>query len=147
MFVSIALDPGSEGRARELADLLGQYGFEKIQRGLWESAFVSPDTLIRLKKDLDRATDAFDRIRIFQFPVDGTLALTSLREKKWRRMVARGVGFEIPAAPPPQIPARPSRPAGRGKSAARAGQGQKPAIRPARPAPGRRGPRSPESRP
>jgi CRISPR-associated protein Cas2 len=90
MFVSIAVDPGSEGRAKELADLLGQYGFDKVQRGLWESAFVSPETLTRLKKDLDRATDSFDRLRIFQFPVDGTLALTTLKDKKWRRMVAKG---------------------------------------------------------
>jgi CRISPR-associated protein Cas2 len=102
MFVSIALDPGSEGRARELADLLGQYGFDKIQRGLWESAFVSPETLIRLKKDLDRATDAFDRLRIFQFPVDGTLALTSLRDKKWRRLVAKGAGGIPPQQALPQ---------------------------------------------
>jgi CRISPR-associated protein Cas2 len=90
MFVSIAVDPGSEGRAKELADLLGQYGLDRVQRGLWESAFVSPETLNRLKRDLDRATDAFDRLRIFQFPVEGTLALTTLRDKKWRRMVARG---------------------------------------------------------
>jgi CRISPR-associated protein Cas2 len=90
MFVSVAIDPGSESRAKELADLLGQYGFDKIQRGLWETAFMAPDTLIRLKRDLDKATDAFDRIRIFQFPVEGTLALTTLREKKWRRMIARG---------------------------------------------------------
>jgi CRISPR-associated protein Cas2 len=90
MFVSIAVDPGSEGRARELADLLSQYGFEKIQRGLWESAFVSPDTLNRLKRDLDRATDAFDRLRLFQFPVNGTLVLSTLRDKKWRRLVAKG---------------------------------------------------------
>jgi CRISPR-associated protein Cas2 len=103
MFVSIALDPGSEGRAKELADLLGQYGFDKIQRGLWESAFVSPETLLRLKKDLDRTTDAFDRLRIFQFPVEGTLALTSLRDKKWRRMVAKGAGIvpQGPVKPPP----------------------------------------------
>jgi CRISPR-associated protein Cas2 len=96
MFVSIALDPGSEGRAKELADLLAQYGFEKIQRGLWESAFISPETLNRLKKDLDRATDAFDRLRIFQYPVEGVLAITTLKEKKWRRMVARKPG----AVPP-----------------------------------------------
>jgi CRISPR-associated protein Cas2 len=103
MFVSIALDPGSEGRAKELADLLGQYGFDKIQRGLWESMFVSPETLVRLKKDLDRATDAFDRLRIFQFPVDGTLALTSLRDKKWRRMVAKGADIisRQPVSPQP----------------------------------------------
>jgi CRISPR-associated protein Cas2 len=92
MFVSIAVDPGSEGRAKELAELLGLYGFEKVQRGLWESAFVSADTLNRLKRDLDKATDAFDRLRLFQFPIDGTLVLTSLREKQWRRMVARNTG-------------------------------------------------------
>ena len=90
MFVSIAIDPGSERRAMELADLLGQYGFTKVQRGLWESAFVSSDTLNRLKRDLDRATDAFDRLRLFQFPFQGTLALSTLKEKKWRRMVAKG---------------------------------------------------------
>jgi CRISPR-associated protein Cas2 len=121
MFVSIALDPGSEGRARELADILGQYGFEKIQRGLWESAFVSPETLIRLKKDLDQATDAFDRLRIFQFPVEGTLALTSLRDKKWRRMVAKGAG----------VPPARSQAAVRGTQSAKPGARQ---TKPARPA-------------
>jgi CRISPR-associated protein Cas2 len=133
MFVSIALDPGSEGRARELADLLGQYGFEKIQRGLWESAFVSPETLIRLKKDLDQATDAFDRLRIFQFPVEGTLALTTLRDKKWRRMVARGAALEGSAQAP-----------------VRGTQGKTPAARrqgPVRPPSRRQGPGSPGSRP
>ena len=109
MFVSVAIDPGSEGRAKELADLLGQYGFDKIQRGLWESAFVSMETLNRLKRDLDRATDAFDRIRIFQFPLEGTLALTTLREKKWRRMVARG-GPEMTVQGQEAKPSAPVRP-------------------------------------
>jgi len=94
MFVSIAMDAGSEGRAKELADLLAQYGFIKIQRGLWESVDVSTGMLARLKRDLDRATDAFDRLRFFQFPMEGTLVLSSLREKKWRRMVARSADAE-----------------------------------------------------
>lgn len=89
MFVSVAVDPGSEERAREIADLLGRYGFEKVQRGLWESAVVTPPSLDRLKRDLDRATDAYDRVRVYQFPVDGTLVISGLREKKWRRLVAR----------------------------------------------------------
>jgi CRISPR-associated protein Cas2 len=88
MFVSVALDPGSQGRAKELADLLAQYGFQEVQGGLWESALVTPQVLSRLKTDLDRATDAFDRLRIFQFPVNGTLELSALRDKKWRRMTA-----------------------------------------------------------
>ncbi|MDR1420814.1 MAG: CRISPR-associated protein Cas2 [Treponema sp.] len=115
MFVSIAVDPGSEGRARELADLLGQYGFDKVQRGLWESAFISLETLNRLKRDLDRATDAFDRLRIFQFPMEGTLVLTSLRDKKWRRMIARGAGTgetEAPDGRPRGARQPPRRPAG-----------------------------------
>jgi CRISPR-associated protein Cas2 len=110
MFVSVAVDPGSEGRAKELADLLAQYGFEKIQRGLWESAFVTEETLNRLKRDLDRATDAFDRIRLFQFPLEGTLALTTLRDKKWRRMVARSAEKTEPRPPAkrkaPPVPAK-----------------------------------------
>jgi len=101
MFVSIAVDPGSEERAKELADLLMQYGFEKVQRGLWESTVISPETLSRVKRDLDRSTDAFDRLRIFQFPVDGTLVLSTLKDKKWRRLVAKGgdAQAKVPAAP------------------------------------------------
>jgi CRISPR-associated protein Cas2 len=107
MFVSIAVDPGGEGRAKELAELLIQYGFDKVQRGLWESTVVSPETLNRLKRDLDRATDAFDRIRIFQFPVDGTLVLTTLKDKKWRRLVAKGgettAPIKVPLAKPAAV--------------------------------------------
>jgi len=102
MFVSIALDPGSEGRAREMADLLARYGFEKVQRGIWESTMMAPTTLDRLKHDLDRACDAYDKIRIFQFPLEGTLVVSALKDKKWRRLVAK-----IPAAAPiPVVPVR-----------------------------------------
>jgi CRISPR-associated protein Cas2 len=107
MFVSIAVDPGGEGRAKELAELLIQYGFDKIQRGLWESTVVSPETLGRLKRDLDRSTDAFDRLRIFQFPVDGTLVLSTLRDKKWRRLVARGGEVPVQAVPVKVVPVTP----------------------------------------
>jgi CRISPR-associated protein Cas2 len=102
MFVSIAVDPGSVGRAMELADLLAQYGFKMVQRGLWESTAISPDTLTRIKRDLDRATDASDKLRLFQFPMEGTLVLSSLKNKKWRRMVAREAG---PARPVSRAPA------------------------------------------
>ena len=89
MFVSIAVDSGSMERAKELADLLGQYGFKMVQRGLWESTNVTVDTLNRVKRDLDRATDSNDRLRMFQYPLEGTLVLSSLKDKKWRRLVAK----------------------------------------------------------
>ena len=87
MFVSIALDPGSEERGRELADLLAQYGFKRVQKFMWESTSISADTLTRVKRDLDKATDGFDRLRLFQFPFEGTLVVSSLIEKKWRRLM------------------------------------------------------------
>ena len=101
MLVSIAVDPGSKERAKELADLLAQYGFKMIQRGLWESTTVSLDTLNRVKRDLDMATDANDRLRLFQFPMEGTLVLSSLSNKKWRRLVAKDI--EIVTAPPQKV--------------------------------------------
>ena len=94
MYVAVAVDAGSEARAKELADLLAQYGLMKVQRGLWESADISPAALTRIKRDLDKATDAFDRLRFFQFPMEGTMVLTTLRDKKWRRMVARDADAE-----------------------------------------------------
>ena len=100
MFVSVAMDTGSEDRARELADLLAQYGFQRVQRGLWESAMVSPGTLDRLKRDLDRATDGFDKLRFFQFPMEGALVLSSLRDKKWRRTAVRDAGTAAEAGHP-----------------------------------------------
>ena len=89
MYVSIAVDPGSHERAGELASLLAQYGFKKVQRGVWECHSLSLDTLNRVKSDLDKATDDSDRLRLFQFPLDGTLVISTLAEKKWRRMVAK----------------------------------------------------------
>ena len=107
MFVSIAVDASSEERAKELADLLAQYGFEKIQRGLWESTAVSQATLERVKRDLDKATDGMDRLRIFQFPMEGTLVLSSLRDKKWRRIMAINNSSEktVPQKTKPNVPA------------------------------------------
>jgi CRISPR-associated protein Cas2 len=89
MFVSVALDPGSEERARELSDLLLRYGFEKVQRGLWESTSIAQPSLDRLKSDLDRATDAYDRLRLYQYSTDGVFVVSFMKEKKWRRLVAR----------------------------------------------------------
>ena len=99
MFVSVVVDPGSEERARELADLLGRYGFEKIQRGLWESTSIAQDLIGQLKRDMDRATDSYDRIRIYQYPMDGFFVISGMREKKWRRLVAKQPAAAVMGTP------------------------------------------------
>ena len=106
MFVSIAVDAGSDVRARELAELLAQYGLQRVQRGLWESVTISPGTLSRIKRDLDKATDGSDKLRLFQFPLEGTLVLSSLRDKKWRRTVARNADAVPPKKTAPKGPVK-----------------------------------------
>lgn len=89
MFVSVILDPGGEESARQLAELLATYGFEKVQRACWESASVSDATLIKLKQEIDQLTDYYDSVRLYQFPVEGLMAITVLIKKKWKRIVVR----------------------------------------------------------
>jgi len=93
MFVSVMIDPGGEESAAHLSELLTFYGFERVQRACWESSTVSEKQLATLKREIDRLTDYYDVIRIYQYPVEGVLAISSLAEKKWRKLLIR----------PPQI--------------------------------------------
>jgi CRISPR-associated protein Cas2 len=46
---------------------------------------VTNERLARLKHDMDRVTDSYDRARFYQYPLDDTLVITDLETKKWRR--------------------------------------------------------------
>lgn len=87
MFVSIVLEPGSIDSARNIFTLLGHMGFKKIQKSCWENTSLSETDLTSLKKEIDRYTDYYDNIRIYQFPLEGKFVITELKEKKWRRCV------------------------------------------------------------
>jgi len=87
MFVAVASEFAAEDHRRAAEELLVRYGFQRVLAGSWESAAVSEDALGRLKRDLDRVTDSDDSLRIYQYPVGGTLAITVLKEKRWRRLV------------------------------------------------------------
>ena len=87
MFVAVASEFAAEDHRRAAEELLARYGFQRVLAGSWESAAVSEDDLGRLKRDLDRVTDADDSLRFYQYPVGGTLAITVLKEKRWRRLV------------------------------------------------------------
>lgn len=89
MFVSVVLDPGQVDSARALASLLTQYGFKKMQRACWEHASITDKKLSLLKKDIDRVTDYYDCVRLYQYPVEGMFAITELNKKKWKRCMLR----------------------------------------------------------
>lgn len=89
MFISIILDPGSIDSAKALTEVLKQYGFKKVQRACWESTTIGEQIFIKLKQDIDRVTDYYDTIRIYQFPLNGLFAITELSKKKWRRCLIK----------------------------------------------------------
>ena len=89
MFVSIVCDFATEDHRKAAHDVILQYGFSKVQADAFESAAMSESSLTRLKKDLDRLSDSYDSIRFYQYPVEETLAITVLKEKKWRRLIVK----------------------------------------------------------
>jgi len=89
MFVAVVCDMGSEDSRSALYNLLPQYGFERVQKACFECATITEKQLGGLKRDIDKITDSYDTLRLYQFPVEGTLALTILKDNKWRRVVVR----------------------------------------------------------
>ena len=89
MFVAVVCELGSDDNRDEVHALLRQYGFESVYAELFESVTIKESLLPRLKRDLDRITDSYDRMRIYQYPMEETLVITTLRNKKWRKSILR----------------------------------------------------------
>jgi CRISPR-associated protein Cas2 len=83
MFVAVACDFSNPDHKDAISDLLLQYGFKRVFGSLFESAAIDEPSLTRLKIDIDRGTDSYDTIRIYQYPMENTLVVTSLEKKKW----------------------------------------------------------------
>jgi CRISPR-associated protein Cas2 len=89
MFVSVMLDPGGVDTAKSLASVLSHYGFRKVQRACWESVDIDVLQLSYLKREIDRVTNYYDTVRMYQYPVKGMFAITELHRKKWRRCILK----------------------------------------------------------
>jgi CRISPR/Cas system-associated endoribonuclease Cas2 len=89
MFVAVACEFANDDHRKAGHDLLVQYGLRKVLKDAFESATLSENALNRLKRDLDRIADSYDSLRFYQYPVDGTFAITILKEKKWRRLIVK----------------------------------------------------------
>ena len=83
VYVAVFLELAGDGRA--VQEVVLQYGFKRVLRSLYESTTIAPERLARLKKDIDRMTDSYDRVRFYQYPLEDTLIITDLKAKKWRR--------------------------------------------------------------
>jgi len=85
VFVAIACELVSEEHREDVHTLLRQYGFTRIIGDVFESLSFRPEALPRLKRDIDRRTDSYDKVRMYQYPLDGVLVITALADKKWRK--------------------------------------------------------------
>ena len=93
MFVSVILDPSSMDSAKALASVLLHFRFKKVQRACWEHSSISKDMLVLLKKEIDRVTDYYDIVRLYQYPVQDCLCLTELSKKRWKRCLLKGASL------------------------------------------------------
>ena len=89
MFVSAACDYGNEDSRIRVDHLLLQYGFRKVQKNLYETSSLSEKNLARLKLDVDKLSDFYDTLRLYQYPLENTLIITVLEGKKWKRTVLK----------------------------------------------------------
>ncbi|MBN1685947.1 MAG: CRISPR-associated protein Cas2 [Spirochaetales bacterium] len=89
MFVAVAVEFAAEDHRTDVYGLLKQYGFSQVVNDVFESVSFRPELLPRLKRDIDRRTDFYDKVRMYQYPLEGVLVVTSLSDKKWRKTIMR----------------------------------------------------------
>ncbi len=89
MFVAIACELVNEEHRSDVYSLLKQYGFSRVVGDVFESVSFRSELLSRLKRDIDRRTDFYDKVKMYQYPLDGVLVVTSLADKKWRKTIMR----------------------------------------------------------
>ena len=89
MFVAVSCDLASNDHRDTVYQIFSQYGLKQILTNLFESTSISEKLLSRLKRDIDRVNDSYDGLRFYQYPVEDTLVITSLKEKKWRKLTIR----------------------------------------------------------
>ena len=75
---------------------------------------VTETELTDLKKEIDRVTDYYDTVRIYQFPLNGMFVITELKQKRWKRCQMRSDSepAKKSAAPLPRRPAHTAAPRG-----------------------------------
>jgi len=86
MFVSVTYELSNDDAIKKVREILIFYRFEEVLKDVFESESIQENTLKRLKRDIDRVTDHFDRVRFYQYPFEEQFAISLLEKKKWKKM-------------------------------------------------------------
>ena len=89
MFVAVICDIADAGHSDLVVDYLKRYGFKEVIDNTYETTSISEKALIRLKRDIDKSTDFYDKVRFYQYPYENTMVISFLNEKKWKKSVIK----------------------------------------------------------
>ncbi len=85
MYVSIVCDFNSDNSRKIVDSILMQYGFTRCQTNVYEINSILDNSVSKLKLEIDRHCDSFDKIRVYQYPLDHKLVVSYLHEKRWKK--------------------------------------------------------------
>jgi len=86
MFLSICIDLVSQDSINQFGSIMNQYGIKKIQANLFESFDFPSNKLGNLKRDITNSLDSFDKLRMYQFPLENTFKISYMENRKWKRL-------------------------------------------------------------
>lgn len=87
MYVSISCDFNSENSRKIVDSILMQYGFVQCQKNVYEINSIYENQISRLKLEIDRHCDSYDHIRMYQYPLNHSLVISHLYEKRWKKKI------------------------------------------------------------
>ena len=89
MYVTIVCDFNSDNSRKVVDSILMQYGFTRCQTDLYEINSIADKSVSKLKLEIDRHCDSFDKIRLYQYPLDHKLVISYLHEKRWKKKIVQ----------------------------------------------------------
>ena len=86
MFLSIATDLASDDSKIKVDRLLNEYGIKKSQVNLYESFDFPLRKLGNLKKEISDCLDMYDKLRMYQYPLENSFKISYIEGRKWKRL-------------------------------------------------------------
>jgi CRISPR-associated protein Cas2 len=86
MFLAVNIDLASSDSENNVIKVINEYGIKKLQSNLFESFEFPSNKLGNFKRDLSNCLDMYDRIRLYQYPLENAFKISYFEKGKWKRL-------------------------------------------------------------
>jgi CRISPR-associated protein Cas2 len=86
MFIGISFDLATTDSQNSVLKILNEYGIKKTFTNLFESFEFPLKSLGNLKRDLTNSLDMDDKLRLYQYPLEGSFKISYIENGKWKRL-------------------------------------------------------------